>query len=226
MRTQRNVHSLDKPGTLFALKVLKKKVIRYLDEVCTAVVGILSGIIIIIYQRDHEKKDVERSVLSILPWSPFVSGAIETFYDSKNLYLMLELIPCGTLRSLIQKYAPFDPPTASFYFANIVCGLAFLQERDIVHRDLKPENILVGPDGYLCLADFGSAAVVKYEDNWLLVGSISYMAPEAISPVGQTQKFGKALDWWSSGCILYEMVTRKMVNPEPSTSCPRVLTIN
>ncbi|KAF8891186.1 kinase-like domain-containing protein [Infundibulicybe gibba] len=179
-------------GDCFALKVLSKKLVRKLDQI-----------------QPHSK-DVERSRLVELPWNPFISGMVQVFHDPKNLYLMLELIPCGSLRSIIQERAPLDPLITSFYFSNIVCGLSFLEDHGVVHRDLKPENILLGPDGYLCLADFGTAAKEEEETHWLLIGSPAYMAPESITPVGQVQPHGTAIDWWSGGCILYEMITRKM----------------
>jgi serine/threonine protein kinase len=146
-----------------------------------------------------------------LPWNPFVNGVLQAFHDARNLYLMLELIPCGTLRSLLQKRAPFNPATTAFYFANIVCGLSFLEFHGIIHRDIKPENILLGPDGYLCLADFGSAAREETEDDWLMVGTPTYMAPESFTPQGQSERLYSGIDWWSAGCVLYEMITRKMV---------------
>ena len=139
-----------------------------------------------------------------------MNGIVQTFYDARNLYLMLELVPCGTLRSLMQKRAPFDPAALTFYFANIICGLHFLEIYDIAHRDIKPENILVGADGYLSLADFGSAARFSDQSGWLMVGTAAYMAPEVIAPVGQSERTWTGIDWWSSGCVLYEMITKKM----------------
>lgn len=147
-----------------------------------------------------------------LPWNPFVTGVVQAFHDDKNLYLMSELIPCGTLRSIIQKRAPLGAVTAAFYFANIVSGLAFLQTYEIVHRDLKPENILVGADGYLCITDFGTAAKEFEENDWLLIGTPTYMAPEIFSAAEQSTRTFGAVDWWSAGCVLYEMTTRKMVS--------------
>lgn len=125
---------------------------------------------------------------------------------------MLELTPNGTLRNLITKRAPFDPLTTAFYFANIVCGLDFLEDNGVVHRDLKPENILLGPDGYLCIADFGEAAIYLEESDWATVGTPSYMAPEVVSQIGQTEDYSLAVDWWAAGCILFEMVTRTYVS--------------
>jgi serine/threonine protein kinase len=158
-------------------------------------------------------KDVERSILSELPWDPYVNGMVQTFHDTRNLYLMLEFVPCGTLRSIIQKRAPLDLATATFYFANIVCALHYLELYGIMHRDIKPDNILVGADGYLCLADFGTAAKLTEESGWQLNGTAAYMAPEVIASVGQSQRIWSGVDWWSSGCVLHEMITKKMASP-------------
>lgn len=192
VKTSRDTHPLDKPGCLFAMKTLRKKHIHFNEG------------------NAPTEKDVERSVLTALPWNPFVNGIVQTFYDTRNLYLMLELVPCGTLRSLIQKHAPLDSAALTFYFANIVCGLDFLEIYGIAHRDIKPENILVGADGYLSLADFGSAARSSEQSGWLMVGTTAYMAPEVIVSVGQSERTWAGIDWWSSGCVLYEMITKKM----------------
>lgn len=168
-------------------------------------------------QTARSEKNVERRFLKKIGWSPFVNGVVDVFHDARNIYMMLEYIPCGTLRSIIHDQAPLDATRATFYFANIVCGLKFLeQNHDIVHRDLKPENILLGADGYLALSDFGTA--IKPSDDqspidWTMVGSPRYMAPECINPtvIGPVS-YGSMVDWWSSGCIYFELLTGKPVS--------------
>ncbi|KAG5634088.1 hypothetical protein H0H81_003446, partial [Sphagnurus paluster] len=127
---------------------------------------------------------------------------------------MLEVIPCGTLRSVIKKRAPLDSSATAFYFANLVAGIEFLQNAEILHRDLKPENILLGTDGYLVIADFGTAAREGDNTDWVLVGSPAYMAPELVSIEQQSKITYAAIDWWSSGVILYEMATGILVSPD------------
>jgi serine/threonine protein kinase len=139
-----------------------------------------------------------------------VIGVVDKFYDTKSLYLLLELIPNGHLLGLVREHGPFDNATAAFYFANIVCALGFLHSKGVVHRDLKPDNILVAPDGYLCLADFGSAARDWDKAEFTLVGTPAYMAPELIKP---GDFHAPSIDWWASGCILYEMVCKQLVSP-------------
>ncbi|KAG5647308.1 hypothetical protein DXG03_000846 [Asterophora parasitica] len=161
-------------------------------------------------RTDNKMKDGERSILNDLPWNPFVAGAVDAFSDKMNLYLLLEVIPCGTLRSLIQKQGPFSATSAAFYFANIVAGLTFLHRNELLHRDLKPENILVGADGYLVIADFGTTAREDADTDWVMVGSPAYMAPELVSNDKQSEFSFSGIDWWSAGIILFELSTRKL----------------
>ena len=70
---------------------------------------------------------------------------------------------------------------------------------------LKPENVLIDKDGYAKLTDFGlSKENVKGQaDAKTLCGTPEYLAPEIVDRKGH----GLAVDWWSCGCIIYEMLT-------------------
>lgn len=72
----------------------------------------------------------------------------------------------------------------------------------IAYRDLKPENILIDVDGYLKLADFGFAKVVK-ERTYTICGTPDYIAPEVLICKGHNW----AADWWSFGVFIYEIVS-------------------
>lgn len=75
-------------------------------------------------------------------------------------------------------------------------------------RDLKPENLLLDKNGFLKMTDLGFAKEV--DDcggrTWTHCGTPDYLAPEIIKKEGH----GKAVDWWSMGVILFEMVTGRL----------------
>ena len=72
-------------------------------------------------------------------------------------------------------------------------------------RSLKPENVLIDKDGYAKLTDFGLSKenVKDNHDTHSFCGTPEYLAPEILSRKGH----GKAVDWWSLGAIIYEMLT-------------------
>ncbi|OAX44920.1 kinase-like protein [Rhizopogon vinicolor AM-OR11-026] len=186
-----NLDKLDRPGSLFAVKVLSKERMKLID-------------------RKHPgDTNAERTRLSELPWSPWVNGVVGAFQDELNLYLMLEFIPSGCFHDVIQTRGPFNAATARFYFANIIAGLYFLHGEGIIHRDFKPANILVRPDGYLTIADFGYARLDDgsgTSTEWLMIGTPLYMAPEVLCYQHLT---GCSVDWWAAGVTLYEMITKR-----------------
>ena len=74
-----------------------------------------------------------------------------------------------------------------------------------MRSSLKPENILIDKDGYAKLCDFGLSKTVTTQDGRTksFCGTAEYMLPEMLNK----EKYTKAVDWWSYGCILYELVT-------------------
>lgn len=70
---------------------------------------------------------------------------------------------------------------------------------------MKPENVLIDRDGYAKLTDFGLSKenIKSNQDTKTLCGTPEYLAPEIVDRKGH----GRAVDWWSVGCIIYEMLT-------------------
>ncbi|KAF8965221.1 kinase-like domain-containing protein [Flammula alnicola] len=205
---KRKSHYMDQPS-VFALKAMRRK--QYRTHAATQLS--CSSDRDAPLERHSYAVNSERASLAYMPWSPFVTGMLQSFHDSQMLYIALEFIPGGTLRSLIRKSkGGLSLADANFYYANLVLALEFLEKCKIAHRDVKPENILIGPDGYLVLTDFGSSAMADDSDGiWKQRGSPFYMAPEChLSSAYQPWDSPFSLDWWSSGCILYEMVTGKL----------------
>ncbi|KAH0795373.1 AGC family protein kinase [Histomonas meleagridis] len=123
----------------------------------------------------------------------------------------MEYCPGGDLYSLLQNIGCCqDENVAKFYTAEVVEALEFLRESNVIHRDLKPNNILVSEIGHLKLADFGLSVwglvdrqCAFEESPERIMGTPDYIAPEII--LQQSHTF--TADYWSLGCILFEMLT-------------------
>ena len=72
-----------------------------------------------------------------------------------------------------------------------------------MYRDLKPENVLMDREGNAHLADFGISKIIEPNKNTkTFIGTPEYVCPEIINQKGHD----KAVDIWSFGTLLYEMV--------------------
>ncbi len=106
-----------------------------------------------------------------------------------------------------------------FIIYQILKALKFIHSADIIHRDLKPSNVFINSDCHVKLGDFGLARTLEH--NPLMKSIVTeyvatrwYRAPEMILAA---QKYGKPIDMWSVGCILYELIVGTPLLPGKST---------
>jgi len=101
------------------------------------------------------------------------------------------------------------------YIYQLARSLSYIHSMGICHRDIKPQNLLLDPtSGILKLCDFGSAKIlVKGEPNVSYICSRYYRAPELI--FGSTN-YTSAIDVWSMGCVMAELLLGQPLFPGES----------
>ncbi|WP_103350735.1 serine/threonine-protein kinase [Amycolatopsis sp. CA-128772] len=123
-----------------------------------------------------------------------------------RVFELMEYLPGGSLRDAGAGKHTFDTKSVTEIVRQLADGLAALHAERITHRDLKPENILVrgrNPVVELVLADFGLSRRLDSTTHFTGVArTAAYAAPEA-----WTGHVSPALDWWSLGIVVLELVT-------------------
>jgi len=170
-------------GKIYAMKVLRKDTIVARKQVA------------------HTK--AEKNILMKIQ-HPFIVNLNYAFQTKDKLYMILDYINGGELFFHLKKEGRFAESRVKLYTAEIVCALAHLHSLDIVYRDLKPENILLDSEGHICITDFGLSKKLEADGGThTFCGTPEYLAPEVLKGHGH----GIAVDWWSLGTLLYEMMT-------------------
>ncbi|GAM17685.1 hypothetical protein SAMD00019534_008600 [Acytostelium subglobosum LB1] len=108
-----------------------------------------------------------------------------------------------------QKHKPFDAKTVKFIAYQLVSVVHYLHSQELVHRDIKPTSILLFDDYQMKLCSFKLCVSVMASTTILIPPTFSnYSSPEIILNCGITQKSldWKAIDMWSIGCIIAEML--------------------
>lgn len=138
--------------------------------------------------------------------------------NNKDLYLVFEfmetdlhaVIKAGILKKVHKQYIIYQ----------LLKGLKYIHSGEIIHRDLKPSNILINSECLIKVADFGLARSVERsneEGDPIMTEYVAtrwYRAPEIV--LG-SNKYSKAVDVWSIGCILAELLNGKALFPGKST---------
>ena len=166
--------------------------------------------------RDHARWLREARAVSSVR-HPNVVTLFEMDEADGWLYLVLELIPGGTLERRLD--TPYAPREAAMALRAIAEGLAAIHAAGLIHLDLKPSNILLdgGPESSResavpRVADFGIAWRWNDPDSILATGSFagpvgtpSYMAPEQVT--GDRKAIDERTDIYGLGAILYHLLT-------------------
>lgn len=127
------------------------------------------------------------------------------FDEDGQAWVVMEYVSGENLQDVIERNPngmPIDQVEKWFY--GIMHGVAYLHDHGIVHRDLKPGNIFID-NGVVKIGDYGLAKFIscsRRSGQTESVGTFHYMAPE----IG-LGKYGKEIDVYALGILLYEMLT-------------------
>lgn len=87
-------------------------------------------------------------------------------------------------------------------------GVEAIHATSTVHRDLKPSNLLIDRSFRVAVGDLGVARVLDSATTGnIIVGSASYMAPEAALGEDEAPELAGRRDVYALGCIAYELLT-------------------
>jgi len=175
-------------GAVYAMKVLKKsEVVR---------------------RRQVEHTKAERRIMGGVD-HPFIVSLRFAFQSSDNLYMVTDYCRGGELFFHLKKMRTFPETMVRFYAAELVCALSHLHSVDVVYRDLKPENVLLDEEGHVKITDFGLSKDEVADSNGATTfcGTPEYLAPEMLINRKTRKGYGKAVDWWSLGTLVFEMLT-------------------
>ncbi|KAJ8392498.1 hypothetical protein AAFF_G00073760 [Aldrovandia affinis] len=172
----------------------------------------------LILRNQIQQAFVERDILTFAE-NPFVVSMFCSFETRRHLCMVMEYVEGGDCATLLKNIKALPVEMARMYFAETVLALEYLHNYGIVHRDLKPDNLLITSMGHIKLTDFGlskiglmSLTTNLYEGHIekdarefldkQVCGTPEYIAPEVILRQG----YGKPVDWWAMGVILYEFL--------------------
>ncbi len=120
-------------------------------------------------------------------------------------WVVMEYVSGESLEEVIER-SPNGMPIEQVlqWMRGLCAGVAYLHDHGIVHRDLKPGNIF-SDDGTVKIGDYGLAKFIscsRRSGQTESVGTVHYMAPEIANG-----RYGREIDTYALGIILFEMLT-------------------
>ncbi|CAL9051818.1 unnamed protein product [Musa banksii] len=160
----------------------------------------------LVTKRDMEDMRREVMILQHLTGQPNIVEFKGAYEDKDSVHLVMELCSGGELFDRITAKGSYSEKQAAAVCRDIVNVVNVCHFMGVMHRDLKPENfLLVSKDenAELKATDFGLSVFIEegkvYKD---VVGSAYYIAPEVL-----LKNYGKEIDVWSAGVILYILLS-------------------
>ncbi|HEY6722538.1 MAG TPA: protein kinase [Polyangiaceae bacterium] len=144
--------------------------------------------------------------------------------DDGTPFIVMELLPGRSLSAHLRTHGPVAPTLATRWALELCSALEEAHALHLVHRDIKPSNLFLverlGAPAQLKLLDFGLTKALSeagddtVTERGIVVGSPAYMSPEQVRGARVTAQS----DVWSTGVVLYEMLTGKRPFEAPTSA--------
>lgn len=136
-----------------------------------------------------------------------------TIERMRDVYIVQSLMETDLAQLLHRQQLSNDH--ICYFLYQILRGLKYIHSANVLHRDLKPSNILLNSNCELKICDFGLARVADpdHDHSGFMTEYVAtrwYRAPEIML---NSRGYTKAIDMWSVGCIMAEMMTSKPIFP-------------
>ncbi|XP_066924688.1 mitogen-activated protein kinase kinase kinase 1-like [Clytia hemisphaerica] len=188
---------------------------------CYEVMDFKSGRIMAVKQisfvrnTEEEQEKVHQIVLEEISLlhrikHPNIVSCLGATQHQAHYNLFMELMPGGSISSLLGKFGAFSESVTKSYTQQILQAVTYLHQDHTLHRDLKGANLLVDSTGQIVkLSDFGTAARLMANGTGTkefcgqFLGTIPFMSPEVL----RGEHYGRKCDVWSIGCCIIEMAS-------------------
>ena len=133
----------------------------------------------------------------------------DAFNTNDKVCLVMEYCSGGELSQYIEEKGKLEESEVYNIACQMIEAIRYCHNSKVVHRDLKLENILFSNEtrSQIKIVDFGISGIFGPNNKGERsdAGSLLYLAPEVLS--GEDNRANPALDVWSLGCILYNLLT-------------------
>lgn len=183
-------HAREDPNETFAVKIIEKKPNDF---------------------EGHERIIREKHINLCLK-HPSIVNIRDVFCTLQREYLVFELIKGGTLDALLIKMDTTEMQ-AKYVMLKVLTTIHYIHGKGLIHRDIGSHNLFLSRPqfpmgvklGDFGFADFSSVRRARSEIFDDDVGTFPYKAMEII----EGKKYGKAVDMWSAGILMYELLSGK-----------------
>jgi len=154
----------------------------------------------------------EISNLWALAGHPNIVRIVSSSVEDRRAHIVLEYHESDLAKELYQRRVRMSATARVSLMRQVLRALAFAHSKGIVHCDMKPGNVLMSPYGGggdvtgVAVCDWGMSDRVDSGAHPLVrvITSFPYRAPEVLL---YAPTYGPAVDVWSLGCMLVEVMT-------------------